>query len=639
MIGCRKSLFWAGCFLTLTQVFALAQTVIDWQGGNGNWAAASNWIGNQVPDSSGEVARFDSSTLNTVINQNVSNLTVAQLIYTSNAISRTITGNTINLAGYNGVSLVDNATTTQTIATALTATGYQTWQINSGVLNVTGSVSQSWGSLTKTGDGMLILSGCNSGSTPVIVNGGVLRLANSNALGSSNWGNVIANGAALELTNSITVTEGGLAIAGDGVNETGVIHNVGGNNTIAATINLSASSLISAESGTALTLRGTLNGNSNDLTVTGSGALVISGTINSMPTMTYSGTGTLTLSGSGKMSIDTTVINSGTVVLAHTSTNELGGNVIINSSGLLQLGASEQIANDKSVTVNGTGVFNLNNYSETIDTLDMNAGTINTGTGTLTVQDAGGKVVNVYGDGTTSTINGQFAFSGYMPTANVEGTATLNVNATLSASNGFYKTGTGTLQLDKAVTTGGSSYWQNRIDIQQGTVLLGASNVIADSTPIALSGGTLATGGHSDVMGSLTLNSNSTIDMGNGCSIIEFSSGTASSGTLTITNWSGKTTGGGTDQILFDSSPNSAFLSSVYWADYGAYGAKVIYNGSTYEIVPLSMPVVPEAGTVAAGILLSGLVILREWWGKRKKQTKHSKPKPDQDDSEWSMFD
>jgi hypothetical protein len=187
----------------------------------------------------------------------------------------------------------------------------------------------------------------------------------------------------------------------------------------------------------------------------------------------------------------------------------------------------------------------------------------------------------------------------------IAGDQILNVNSPQTINDPIVtdgliiKVGNGTATILNTVQSGG-------IDIRKGTLLIGADNLIADGTPIELSGGTLAINGHSDTMGALTLTENSTIDLGtSGNSILTFyntsSSIWDSAATLTIVNWSPG------DQLVFGSL-TEAQMSQIVFVNpgglTGTFNARILPNG---EIVP-----VPEPATIGFGALLLGSIGFRE---------------------------
>jgi hypothetical protein len=150
-----------------------------------------------------------------------------------------------------------------------------------------------------------------------------------------------------------------------------------------------------------------------------------------------------------------------------------------------------------------------------------------------------------------------------------------------------------------------------------GTLTLGASNQLPNTKGIILAGGTFATGGFSETLGTLTLTADSTINLGNGASIINFAASNAvgwTGGTLlTITNWTGNAAGGGTDRIFFGSAGTSLTASQIAQIRFlnpngfptGTYGAALL---STGELVPIF----PEASTIWMGVVLITFIVAFE---------------------------
>ena len=105
-----------------------------------------------------------------------------------------------------GIVLRDNLNMTLAVADGAAATD----------LLISGVISGDGGAITKTGAGTLILTGANSFTAGVTVNGGTLTVGNGSALGSGTLalnGTTLNNtGVSLALSNAITVGSGGATI-------------------------------------------------------------------------------------------------------------------------------------------------------------------------------------------------------------------------------------------------------------------------------------------------------------------------------------------------------------------------------------------------------------------------------------------
>jgi hypothetical protein len=179
----------------------------------------------------------------------------------------------------------------------------------------------------------------------------------------------------------------------------------------------------------------------------------------------------------------------------------------------------------------------------------------------------------------------------------------LGVATTAAADNVFVKAGSGTYTLHQPINV-------DLVDIEGGTLLLGSGNLISDNADMRLHGGNFATGGFSDRLGELTLAANSTIDLGNGSSILHFANSAeeawTSGTTLTIVNWNGDT-----DALFFGSAMTALTSGQVSQIRFlnpngvtGIFGAQILSDG---RVVP-----VPEPATIGFGILLVGAIGLRE---------------------------
>ncbi len=249
-------------------------------------------------------------------------------------------------------------------------------------------------------------------------------------------------------------------LAGDGGGG-GALRNLANNNIWSGAIAIAASGArINSDAGL-LTLSGAIteNGTSLVLTFGGAGDITVSNTItaglNDLA-VTKDGAGTLTFSGGGANTYDqVTTVNGGTLVLNKTAgVNAIAGALTIGDgtgTDTVQLLAANQIVNTSAVTINSSGVFDLNGNAETIGSLTGSTGaSVTLGAATLTLGDA------------NST-----AYAG-----------------TISGAGGLTKLGAGTLTL-----SGANSY--------DGTTLISAGvlNIQNNTALGSTTGGTTVTGG------------------------------------------------------------------------------------------------------------------------------------------------
>lgn len=488
------------------------------------------------------------------------------------------------------------------------------------------------GTLTKTGDGTLIISANNTTdpfSGPVVVENGTLRLNLTNEsilLGPTSDGNSgqPAFGRPLGNSANITVNNGGTLTAETSGTSTSVSQRIIQLPSTTITVN-NGGTMNMTTSRQDIEFYGTT-------TVTGSAAAA---NLTAEDDIKFNGNFTLTNNAqlTGTAPDGVLVGSDGTGNL----TVQNGADATFTMGGTSKTEQRFTIFNGGTLAVSGSGsTFNLENAgSFTGLSLDVNSG------GTLRLADSGTAQVNdqilarLYNgstfDGGTATSKGTLLLTGDLqarsPTVTNSPNLTMGVGnadssisetATGSGTGGltglgtFTKTGTGTTTITSTVGT--NNFGAETVDIQQGTLLLGASNRIADTSNFQMSGGTFATGGFSETAGTLTLTANSTINMGAASSILNFADSSSTSwttgSTLSITNWSGNPdTGGGTDQIFFGTTSSgltSAQLSQIFFINpaslpAGTYAARILATG---EVVP-----VPEPKTIfATALILIGLI-------------------------------
>jgi len=266
------------------------------------------------------------------------------------------------------------------------------------------------------------------------------------------------------------------------------------------------------------------------------------------------------------------------------------------------------IVNSANLTCNNYAGLRLEGTAARVDGLADNArlATVSGTGGTLTLAytDAGVRSIGAAAN-PASDIDVKLAFEG-----TGGGSATIDITGDLGNYAGIVAK-----QNSEVTLSAAQSDMSCGVHVDGGTLLLGADDVIGDSTAVILSGGSLETQGFSDAAGTLTLDEDSTIDLGSASSILQFADSSSQTWTggeiLQITNWSGNLNGGGTDQLLIGNTSSGVTgtqLSAIRFVDPaglapGTYEARILANG---EIVP-----VPEPAALLAGLLLLGWCGLR----------------------------
>ena len=357
----------------------------------------------------------------------------------------------------------------------------------------------------------------------------------------------------------------------------------------------------------------------------------------SVKSLTFTaGSASATLGGANTLTIGT-----GGITNASAAAQTLGTNIALgaaqtwtNNGGLLTLGGASISGAGLNLTTAGTGNFAIS------AALQTGAGSfIHTGSGTVTLTGAnaftgtttisGGTLVagnNIaLGSGTQAVIFNGGALASNSDTRTLANPITVNPVAgnsitgsssvTLSGAVG----GTGRLTVNlasnaKTVTVNpaaANSFAPGMVRLNSGTLLLGGSDKMGDTTGIEFAGGALNTGGFSDQLGALVLAASSTLDFGtSNNSHLQFSSATWSGGTLSILNWTGNAfTSGNADQFLVTSSGpvDSGFLNQISFQGYQTGAIAFDRGAGLYEIVP-----VPEPTTIFGASALVAFVFWRE---------------------------
>ncbi len=342
------------------------------------------------------------------------------------------------------------------------------------------------------------------------------------------------------------------------------------------------------------------NNTSRTLTFNGSGSATISGIIgnggNGAGGLTYGGTGSLTLSGNNTYT-GVTTISSGTV-RATTSVNALGTGIATVSMG----GGTLQLANDSALNYarNTTLTGSANITSDRLTTgagLTHTLGTLAIGASTLTVASGTNVSSNTaygltFGTTTLSANGGVFDVA---KNGTADGTLTLGA---LTGNFNFTKQGAGSLVLNTASTRSAGS-----ITLSAGTLKLGSvSGLGTTATTLALAGGTL------DLATDTTINAYNTTVSGSTTIL----SDKLTAATAGITHTLGTLAIG--TQTLSVASGGNVSANTAYGV---TFGATTLTGNATFDVAQngtangtLTLGAITDGGTTARTLTKSGAGVL-----------------------------
>jgi autotransporter-associated beta strand protein len=316
---------------------------------------------------------------------------------------------------------------------------------NGGNVTFSGIINDSTNtqSVTKVGNGTVILTRANTYDGSTTVSAGALTANNSTALGSTTGGTTVASGAALQLVGGISIGAEALSLTGDGISSGGALRNLSGTNSYAGAITLAGATRINSDAGTLTLGAGGISGTQN-LTFGGAGDTTVSGVIGtSTGTLTKDGAGTLTLSGSNTYDGSTTV-SAGALTASNASAlGSTTGNTTVASGAALQLSGGVAIAAE-ALSLTGVGISsggalrNLSGTNSYAGAITLAGATrINSDSGTLTLGAGGisGTQNLTFGGAGNTTVSGLLGIS--------TGTLTKDGNGILTLGNGTGTTYTG----------------------------------------------------------------------------------------------------------------------------------------------------------------------------------------------------
>ena len=408
-----------------------------------------------------------------------------------------------------GITVTGSGLTSTISASGMNGSSTIPITVDSGaILNVTGDFG--WNAynpaITKSGTGVMNLTGTNSTTGALTINAGTVRIGDGNTSGSIASTSIVDNGSLIyNRSDSVTVSapitgSGSLTHAGSGTLLLKGSNTYGGGTTV--------------NSGVLQIGDGSSAGGIGTGAVVNNGSVVFSPGANTVTVPgAVSGTGALTVNGPG------------TVVLS--GSNSFGGGVTLNG-GKVQIGASGLGAEAGALTVAGSGTvqfvsgFGASNSSRLWNlnadvTVDSN-GAANSLTLTGTV--AGSGALNKTGAGTLA-LDGANAFTGSI---NVQAgtlafdSATVGANIVHVGLGGKLSiTGTSVIAGDVTLAGNGGSLSSNAvIDLTGGPTGINTLRLISGGTPLYVGAGD--SGAYS------LLNVN--VGVGNAASMLDIPNGT-----------------------------------------------------------------------------------------------------------------
>lgn len=419
----------------------------------------------------------------------------------------------------------------------------------------------------------------------------------------TNWvGEIIGNNWTSSLTadQTITFNQDYLTVDPDGAGSASATLNIantgtfnhtfigsGANRTLTLGGNISLGS--SSTNANKVTIGSTNDGQRLNIDLGTGGKTFTSGTNRTLEVVNViSGTGGLTATGAGTIKLNSANSFAGSMSLT--------SGVIVEVTELANGGQNSSIGkasnNSANLSFGGTSTATLR-YVGSGHSTDRR---FNIGGASAIFDASGSGAINW-----TNSLNPTYSSNSQARTITFRGTST-HAN-TMGASLNNSDSGTGITSILKDGTgrwilTGNNTY-TGTTTIDAGTLEIGASNRISDSSNMVLNGGTFATGGFSETLGTLDVNGNAIIDLGSGDSDLIFADSSAiawgASISLSIINFTE-----GVDSIRFGINQDGLTL--------GQLGAITI-NGQAASIDELGyLGTIPEPSSYAvfagAGALL-----------------------------------
>lgn len=436
----------------------------------------------------------------------------------------TVSAGTLRASGGNAIADTSQVTLANTAGASLDLTsgetignlsgggttgGNVTLNANTLTVNQAGNttyagVMSGTGGLVKNGAGALTLSGANSYGGQTLINAGTLAAGANNVFGNST--NLVVNGGTLSLATRSDTVAGVQLLAGSITGTSGVL-------TSTSDYDLQSGTVTAALSGTVALNKST------------GGTVLLSGA-NAYTGATNINAGTLRLGAAARIADTsaTTVASGATFDLnnfAETVGSIAGSGTITLGSGTLTAGGngssttySGAISGTGGLTKAGAGVLTLNGANTYTGATTINGGTLRVSGGNaiadasqVALANTAGASLDLTSDEAIGNLTGGGATGGNITlngnTLTVNAAAGTTYSGILSGSGGVTKQGVASLTLSGLNTYTGAT------TVTNGTLALGANNVLANGTQVVVNGGTLALTNRSDTVAGVQLQSGS----------------------------------------------------------------------------------------------------------------------------------
>ncbi|WP_287915282.1 autotransporter-associated beta strand repeat-containing protein [Comamonas sp.] len=495
-------------------------------------------------------------------------------------------------------------------------------------------------SLTKSGNGTLILSGANNYTGTTTINSGTLQLGNGGASGNLGAGTVTNNGAlAFNRSDTLTVANdisGAGALLQSGTGKTVLT----GNNSYQGTTTINGGTLQVGNGGTSGNLGAGAVTNSGSLILNRSDALTVANDISGTGSLTHAGTGITTLAGNNSYT-GGTYVQAGTLRIGRLSALVQGSLYQVNSGATLDLnGYALQTGG-----ISGTGTVALGSQGLTVDTAASSISEFDgkmDGTGSLTKQGEGTLALNTansfsgginhkggninlgnekgLGSGTLSmddgtkitlTANGMTIANNLHMTGDNDPIVDTGANnatwaGAISGAGFLTKQGIGTLTM----TSTGNTY-TGATDVAQGTLQASAANTFSStSAHTVAAGAVLDLAGYNQTLASLNNSGNVKLSSSSGAApgtVLKVTGAyVGNNGHLGLSTVLGAD-GSATDKLLLSgASAVASGSTTVHITNAGGLGGQTTVNGIQVIGTENGASLQPGSFTLAGGHVDAG---------------------------------